>query len=206
LSTELTLRLPEITFTDSLTLYLGDHAFELIHLPGHAPGVIGVFIPQERTVFVSDCIFCKSKSYLHEATPDKWLESLKKLGELDVDFIVPGHGEGVCDKQYLMVQARTIEQWVEIATLAINQGLTVEEVAAKLSCPDPYPLPPSAPMKESDLNKAILTRLYRGIRGLRVRGISAENIPRHNIVPAIVPVLLSKRTFLSHIFIGGDKK
>ncbi len=61
-----------------MTLYLGDHTFELIHLPGHSDGVIGVYIAQVRTVFASDCLFCKSKTYFQEATPDLWLESLKK--------------------------------------------------------------------------------------------------------------------------------
>ena len=45
---------PAITFSERLTLYLGGHSFELMHLPGHTLGQIGVYIPQEKVVFTGD--------------------------------------------------------------------------------------------------------------------------------------------------------
>jgi cyclase len=154
-------RLPHITFTESMNLYLGDHTFELLHLPGHATGVSGVYIPEERAVFASDCIFYKSKTYLHHATPDKWLDSIKKLGELDIDIIIPGHGDDVCTKAYLEEQTSIIEQWVEVVKSSIQQGYSEEEATVKISCPDPYPLPKFALYSETELNKTIITRLYQ---------------------------------------------
>ncbi len=56
------LRLADITFTESLNLYLGDHTFRLFHLPGHSTGGIGVYIPEERVVFATDVIFCREKT------------------------------------------------------------------------------------------------------------------------------------------------
>ena len=49
------------------------------------------------------------KSWLQEADPDQWFESLKKIGELDVDVIVPGHGE-ICKKDYLKEQSDIVRQ------------------------------------------------------------------------------------------------
>jgi cyclase len=154
-------RLPDITFTESLNLYLGGLSFELIHLPGHAPGVIGVYIPEERIVFASDCVFCREKSYLHEATPHQWLESLERLGQLDADIIVPGHGVELCNKEYLDEQANIIRNWVEVVMSAINNGLSVEEAAAKVRCPDPYKLPKEVPWSEDELNGRIVNQLYQ---------------------------------------------
>lgn len=153
-------RLPDITFTESLNLYLGSHSFELIHLPGHAPGVIAVYIPEERIVFASDCLFYREKSYLHEATPHQWLESLKRLGELDADVIVPGHGDEVCNKEYLDEQANIIRSWVQVVKTAIKRGLSAEEAAAKIRCPDPYKLPEQMPWSERELNRQIVNQLY----------------------------------------------
>lgn len=153
-------RLPDITFTENLNLYLGGYTFELIHLPGHAPGVIGVYIPEERVVFASDCLFYQEKSYLHEATPDQWLESLKRLGKLGTDVIIPGHGDDICSKEYLEKQANIIRGWVEVVKTAIDQGLSEEEAAVKIRCPDPYPLPEQLPWSAHQLNSSIVARLY----------------------------------------------
>ncbi len=154
------LKLPDITFTDGMTLHLGHHTFELIPLPGHAPGVIGVYVPEERAVFASDCLFYKSKTFLPEATPADWLASLERLAGLDVDIVIPGHGDPLCNKQYLQEQASIIKSWVETIESAIKKGLTKDEAVASLSCPDPYPLPPYGPMSEADLNKVMIAHLY----------------------------------------------
>ncbi len=42
------LRAPTITFSERLNLYVGEHTFELIHLPGHTPSHIGgLYTPGE---------------------------------------------------------------------------------------------------------------------------------------------------------------
>ena len=154
------LRLADITFTGSLNLYLGDHTFSLFDLPGHSTGGIGVYIPEERVVFATDCVFHHLRSWLHESIPDQWLRSLKKLGELDVDIIVPGHG-GICKKDYLEEQAGIIRKWVEIIQSAIKRGLSEDEAMAQISQPDPYPKAPKTPGTETELNRRIIAQLYR---------------------------------------------
>ncbi len=154
------LRLADITFTESLDIYLGGHTFHLFPLPGHTKGGIGVYIPQERVVFTTDCVFHHQKTWLQEAEPDQWFESLKKIGELDVDVIVPGHGLP-CKKDYLKEQAGIIRGWVEVVKSAINKGLSEAEAVAKITSPDPYPKPPKVAMAESELNKMAITRLYQ---------------------------------------------
>jgi len=152
-------RLADITFTESLDLHLGDHTIKLLSLPGHSTGGIGVYIPEERVVFTTDIVFNKKKCWLHESDPAQWLESLKILGELDVDIVVPGHGD-ISNKDCLKEQADIIRQWVEVVQSAIKQGLTEEEAAAKITCPDPHPKQANTPMTEAELNRAIVARLY----------------------------------------------
>jgi len=152
-------RLADITLTESMNLYLGEHTIKLFHLPGHSTGGIGVYIPEERVAFTTDIIFHKMKSWLHESDPKKWLSSLKKLSELDLEVIVPGHG-ALCKKDYLEEQASIVRQWVELVKSAIKQGLSVEEAQAKISSPDSYPKQLGTPKTESELNREIIARLY----------------------------------------------
>lgn len=130
---------PSITFSERLTLYLGRHSFHLIHLPGHTAGQIAVFIPEERVVFTGDNVTCRIQGFLHEADPFSWLESLQRIGELDVDYLVPGHGE-VCDKSYLEEEADYIQGCVDAVRKAIGRGWTRDEAVDRVSLPSRYSL------------------------------------------------------------------
>lgn len=153
------IKLAEITFSESMDLYLGDQTFKLFSLQGHSTGGIGVYLPQERVVFATDIVFHGLKSWLKEAVPEHWLESLKKLTALDVDFVVPGHGK-VCKKDYLEKQAGIVRQWIEVVKTAIAQKWSKEESIAKISIPDPYPKDPRTYGTEQELNRDIISHLY----------------------------------------------
>ena len=74
-------------------------------------------------------------------SPFAWLQSLKKIDELDVDYIVPGHGE-VCDKSYLVEQSNFIQEWLDTVKKGIDQGWTKEEAMSRISLLDRYPMIP----------------------------------------------------------------
>ncbi len=153
-------KMPSITFSDRLTLYLGKVTLELIHLPGHTAGETAVYIPEERIVFTGDNIFHKVQAFFYQAYPEDWLRSLKKIGELDVDTIVPGHGE-ICDKSYLREQASYIEEWMEAVRKAIQQGLSKKEAQEKI--------PPSfLPRYPMDIGLQA--------RGLEVMGMNVDRL------------------------------
>jgi cyclase len=133
------LKKPSITFTTELFLYLGQHTFQLIHLPGHSASQIAVYIPEERVVFTGDNVFHHLQTYLNRSYPEEWLQSLTQIGDLDVDVIVPGHGE-VCDKSYLEEQASYIKEWMAAVGEAIRQGFSKEEAQNRISFFDRYPL------------------------------------------------------------------
>jgi len=153
------LKIPSITFSECLNLYLGDHTFELIHLPGHTASETAIHIPQERLVFTGDNVFYRVQLFFHDAYPREWLESLKKLEELDVDIIVPGHGE-VCNKSYLSEQAAFMEEWIAAVRDAVKQGLSKEEAQGKISFLDRYPMGPGLDSMGPMLHQMNISRLY----------------------------------------------
>jgi cyclase len=150
---------PSITFSERLTLHLGKLTFEVIHLPGHTAGQSAVYIPQERVVFTGDNVFHRVQTYLHEAYPEDWLKSLRKIGELDVDTIIPGHGE-ICDKSYLQEQATFIEEWMEAVRLAIQRGLSKKEAQEKISFLDRYPMDVGLAATGPEVMRMNVGRLY----------------------------------------------
>jgi cyclase len=128
-----------ITFTGDLTLTVGDHTFELLHTPGHTPGQIAVHVPQERVVFTGDTIFSECQTWLMGSNVTEWLTALDRIAKLDVDWVVPGHGE-VVTPQYLARQRTNLLDWVTAVTDAVAKGWTREETVERVNFAERYPV------------------------------------------------------------------
>jgi cyclase len=122
---------PTVTFDRNLTIHVGDHTFELMHTPGHTPGQICIYVPEERTVFTGDTIFNQCQTWLHESDIRSWLLALDMLAELDVDTIIPGHGP-VCTKNEINAQRALLHEWMSIIAGGIARGLSKEECLASV--------------------------------------------------------------------------
>ncbi len=123
---------PAITFKNGMKLHVGDHTFEMIHMPGHTMYQAAICVKEEGVVFTSDNIFHKVHTWLQEANPDLWLIALESLRNLKEEVFVPGHG-AVCGKEYLDEQASFIQEWKAYVRGAIDQGMTKDEAVARLT-------------------------------------------------------------------------
>ena len=131
---------PVITFRNGMTMHVGDHTFQMIHMPGHTLYQAAILIKEEGVVFTSDNIFHKVQTYIQEANPDQWLRALESLRRLDEEIFVPGHGR-LCDKSYLDEQGEYILEWKEYARNAVERGMTRDEAVENLTdLTDRYPM------------------------------------------------------------------
>jgi cyclase len=133
------LRSPDITFDDGLTLHLGDHTIRLTTMAGHTPYEATVVIEEERVAFTSDNVFYRVQTWLPEADLHSWRTTLDDIRELDIDIIVPGHGD-VTDKTSLDEQAAFLNDWETYVCDALDRGLTKEEIQALPGLIDRYPM------------------------------------------------------------------
>lgn len=72
----------------------GAYAFRVIHTPGHHPGHISLYEATEKILFVGDMLGMEVPFY----TPgsggvEGYLASMEKYRALDVDLILPSHGD-----------------------------------------------------------------------------------------------------------------
>ena len=132
--------LPVLTFQEGLTLRVGDHTFQMIHMPGHTLYQAAILIKEEGVVFTSDNIFYKVQTFIQEANPDQWLAALESLRRLDEGIFVPGHG-AVCDQGYLDEQGEYILEWKAYVQKAIDRGMAKEDAVETLTAmTDRYPM------------------------------------------------------------------
>ena len=90
---------PTVTLSERMTLYRGGREIEILFLGrGHTGGDVVVFLPKERIVFTGDLLL-QGPSYMGDAYLDEWSATLDRVKALEVDLIVPGHGEPFSDKR-----------------------------------------------------------------------------------------------------------
>ncbi|MFA5308669.1 MAG: MBL fold metallo-hydrolase [Dehalococcoidales bacterium] len=138
-------RLPDITFSHNLTIYLGEHTFQLMHMPGHTPSEVAVYVPEEKVLFTSDNVIM-GMPIMISAVPDAWLESLKKLQKLDVNKVIPGHGPAM-DKSALQTMYDSVAYCTTELKTAVARGWSLQEVQEKVTFAEKWPLMPGDPMK-----------------------------------------------------------
>jgi cyclase len=85
--------LPDLTYTDALSLHLGAREVRLWHPgPAHTSGDTVVFLPGERLAVVADLLFSGSFPIARSADLAGWIAALDELQAMELDTIVPGHG------------------------------------------------------------------------------------------------------------------
>ena len=73
---------------------VGDRAFEVLHLPGHSPGSIGLWEPATGTLFSGDAIYDGPLlDDLPGSDVDQYRSTMRRLLQLPVEVVHGGHDE-----------------------------------------------------------------------------------------------------------------
>jgi glyoxylase-like metal-dependent hydrolase (beta-lactamase superfamily II) len=73
----------------------GDRSFDVLHLPGHTPGEIGLWEAETRTLFSGDCVYESGDllDELPESSIVDYVESMRRLRDVPVRIVHGGHDE-----------------------------------------------------------------------------------------------------------------
>ncbi len=92
---------PNLTFHEELTIYSGQFSINIKWIgEGKTQSDIIMHIPHLKSVFVGDMV-THPIPYGFNSNPELWINTLKKLILMDVDYIIPGHGSEPVDKEYV---------------------------------------------------------------------------------------------------------
>ena len=94
-------------------LLIGDVAFEVLETPGHSPASLCFYWPARRALFSGDVVFDRSigRSDLPGGNGAELKKSIQRLAKLDVEYLLPGHGEPVIGKEAVQENFRAIENY-----------------------------------------------------------------------------------------------
>jgi len=69
---------------------LGDRSFKVIHTPGHRPGAVCLYDEGSKILLTGDSV-CGARENLIRMDKNIYIDSLKKLLELDVELMIMSH-------------------------------------------------------------------------------------------------------------------
>ncbi len=100
------------------TLGLGGMAWEIVHIPGHSMGSIGLYHRPLKILIPGDVVYADhaiGRFDLYGANASELKKSLIRLAELEVDILLPGHNRIVkgLPKGYISNTARQWEPYLE---------------------------------------------------------------------------------------------
>lgn len=83
---------PTLLLSEGDLLDLGDRSLEVLHLPGHSPGSIGLYETATQTLFSGDAVY-EGRLYddVYHSNIPNWCETMKRLLELPVSRVHGGH-------------------------------------------------------------------------------------------------------------------
>lgn len=71
---------------------LGNRVFQILHLPGHSPGSIGLFDPQTKTLFSGDALYDgELLDSLYHSDQAVYLQTLERIETLGAEVFHAGH-------------------------------------------------------------------------------------------------------------------
>jgi len=93
-------------------LRLGNMTFQIIHAPGHSPGSICIYWPLEKALITGDVIFYQGvgRTDLPGGNGQTLKQTIKRLSRLEVEHLLPGHGEVVSGRELVKRNFSEVER------------------------------------------------------------------------------------------------
>jgi len=126
---------PMFTFSEKMSLRIGEDIFELMHVRSHTEDETLIYMPGKKVLFAGDTVCANVIPSLRDSYPLEWLEALQKIEELDVEVVVPGHGE-IGDKGSIRRFRKELSTLINRVRERIDQGVSRDEIIRELRYED----------------------------------------------------------------------
>jgi glyoxylase-like metal-dependent hydrolase (beta-lactamase superfamily II) len=125
--------LPTITFDQRLVLWAGEVEIHLLFLGrGHTAGDALVYVPKEQVIATGDLLH-GILPHIGDGYPDEWPRTLGRLGEIEFDRVVTGHGSVQEGKAILLFLRNYLEEINEAVVRGIERGAPLVELQRSIT-------------------------------------------------------------------------
>jgi cyclase len=158
-------RMPNATFQNRVTLYLGGKEIQVLHFgAAHTKGDSILFVPQDRIVYMSEVFFNEEFPNMGGGYGVSWIRVLDAVKALDADIFIPGHGPVPADPKQTRAALDRARQILVDARDGIQneiaRGATEDQAVAAVRLQQYEKLPSFTGQRD-----VVLRRIYRELKG-----------------------------------------
>jgi glyoxylase-like metal-dependent hydrolase (beta-lactamase superfamily II) len=133
-------RLPDQTFRDRMTLYLGGKEIQVLYLGrGHTRGDSLIYVPQDRIAYLSELFFAEQFLYIDDGYGLDWLKTLDAIDTLGATIFVPAHGPIPADPRETRQELGRFRQMLvdirDAVQREVARGATEDQAVATIRWP-----------------------------------------------------------------------
>ena len=136
-------RYPDETYAHQRSLRVGSLDIELRHEKGETDDATVTWIPAKRVLCTGDLFVWSSPNAGNpqkvQRYPREWAMALRRMSELDAEFLLPGHGLPIVGseriRQALSETAEYLESLVDQTLALMNQGARLSDVLNSVEPP-----------------------------------------------------------------------
>lgn len=104
---------PTSTFSDSMTVYLGNRRVDIKHVGrAHTAGDAVIHVPDQNVMFTGDIVEYHSACYCGDGHFADWGGTLDAIKAYDVDAIAPGRGDALVGKEMVNAAIESTRDFV----------------------------------------------------------------------------------------------
>jgi len=105
---------PTTTFSDSMTVYLGNRRVDIMHLGrAHTAGDAVVWVPDAEVMFTGDIVEYHSACYCGDGHFADWGDTLENIAMFDPVSIAPGRGDALVGREMVTAALESTLDFVE---------------------------------------------------------------------------------------------
>jgi glyoxylase-like metal-dependent hydrolase (beta-lactamase superfamily II) len=133
-------KIPQQTYTERMTLYLGGKEIQILYLGrAHTRGDSIVFLPQDRIAYLGEIFYLDEFPYISEGYSADWLRTLGAAEALKADIFVPGHGFLPNDlkesRGWIRRQWQVLKDVRDAVQRQVDRGASEEEAVRNIDLP-----------------------------------------------------------------------
>lgn len=120
---------PSVVFEGHLELACAGRHLELRTSAGHTACSTYAYLPDEKVLLAGDLVFAEQMPFAGDETtdPEIWMATLRLWLELDIDWVIPGHGP-VCGPEEIQKHLKFFELLKHRTIAALESGLSSEHI------------------------------------------------------------------------------
>lgn len=105
---------PTTTFSDGMTVYLGNRRVNIRHLGrAHTAGDAVIYVPDQNVMFTGDIVEYHSACYCGDGHFGDWGGTLNAIRAYDVDAIAPGRGDALVGRNMVNTAIENTRDFID---------------------------------------------------------------------------------------------